>query len=59
VERKEGELYRPDQLLLVSEQAVIRVNAMADVLPQPNRNLGIMLMMQQQWDESEAALRRA
>ena len=42
-----------------AEQTFRKIIAMADVLPQPNGNLGIMLMMQRRWDESEAALRRA
>lgn len=42
-----------------AEQTFRRIIAMADVLPQPNGNLGIMLLMQRRWDESEAALRRA
>lgn len=33
--------------------------AMGDCLPQPWGNLGISLMMQERYDEAEAALRRA
>jgi tetratricopeptide (TPR) repeat protein len=33
--------------------------AMGDVLPQPQGNLGICLIMQRRFDEAEAALRRA
>jgi tetratricopeptide (TPR) repeat protein len=36
-----------------------RVIAMADVLPQPWGNLGLCLLMMEQYDEGEAALRRA
>jgi len=42
-----------------AEQTFRRVIAMADVLPQPNGNLGIMLLVQRRRDEAEAALRRA
>jgi superkiller protein 3 len=36
-----------------------QVIVMADVLPQPQGNLGLCLMMQRRFDEAEAALRRA
>src|SRR5712692_4206376 len=42
-----------------AEQAFQAAIAMGDCLPQPWGNLGICLMMQQRYDEAEAALKRA
>jgi tetratricopeptide (TPR) repeat protein len=42
-----------------AEQALQASIAMGDCLPQPWGNLGICLMMQERYDEAEAALRRA
>jgi len=42
-----------------AEQAFRAAIAMGDCLPQPWGNLGISLMMQERYDEAEAALRRA
>ena len=42
-----------------AEQAFRTAIAMGDCLPQPWGNLGISLMMQERYDEAEAALRRA
>ncbi len=42
-----------------AEQAFQASIAMGDCLPQPWGNLGICLMMQERYDEAEAALRRA
>src|SRR5436305_12611928 len=42
-----------------AEQAFRTAIAMGDCLPQPWGNLGISLMMQERYDEAEAALKRA
>ncbi len=42
-----------------AEQAFQAAIAMGDCLPQPWGNLGISLMMQERYDEAEAALKRA
>jgi len=42
-----------------AEQALQASVAMGDCLPQPWGNLGICLMMQERYDEAEAALKRA
>ena len=42
-----------------AEQAFQASIAMGDCLPQPWGNLGISLMMQERYDEAEAALKRA
>ncbi len=42
-----------------AEQALQASIAMGDCLPQPWGNLGICLMMQERYDEAEAALKRA
>ena len=42
-----------------AEQAFQASIAMSDCLPQPWGNLGICLMMQERYDEAEAALKRA
>jgi tetratricopeptide (TPR) repeat protein len=42
-----------------AEQAFRAAIAMDDCLPQPWGNLGICLMMQERYDEAEAALKRA
>ena len=42
-----------------AEQAFRASIAMGDCLPQPWGNLGISLMMQERYDEAEAALKRA
>jgi len=42
-----------------AEQAFQRSITMGDCLPQPWGNLGISLMMQERYDEAEAALKRA
>lgn len=42
-----------------SEEAFRQSIAMADILPQPWGNLGVCLLMQERYDESEAALLRA
>jgi len=44
---------------LEAEEKFRRVIAMADVLPQPWGNLGLTLLMQRRFDETELALRRA
>ncbi len=42
-----------------AEQTIRRVIAMGDCLPQPWGNLAICMMMQERYDEAEAALKRA
>ena len=42
-----------------AEREFREVIAMGDVLPQPQGNLGLVLMLQRRFDEAEAALRRA
>lgn len=42
-----------------AEQSFRRVIEMADCLPQPRGNLGLVLLMQKKYDEAEAAFERA
>ena len=42
-----------------AEEALRQTIAMGDCLPQPWGNLGICFMMQERYDEAEAALKRA
>ncbi len=42
-----------------AEESFRRVIEMGDCLPQPQGNLGVCLLMQERYDEAEAALRRA
>jgi Flp pilus assembly protein TadD len=44
---------------LEAEKPLRACIAMSDCLPQPNGNLGICLMMQDRYDEAEAAFRQA